>query len=53
MDILQCFIDYKFNVILAKNYLRNIKDYENSELLIRNLYTKSRKYIYLYYIAEY
>ena len=53
MDILRYFIEHKFNVIEAKNYLKNSKNYDIFEILIRNIYTKARKYIYLYYIAEY
>lgn len=53
MDTLRCFIDYKFNVNEAKNFLKNTRRYEISEIHIRNIYTKARKYIYLYYIAEY
>ena len=53
IDIFRCFMDYKFNIQEAMNFLRKTKHQEISEKFIRNFYNKMRKYIYLYYILEY
>ena len=53
IEVLRCFIDYKFNSKEAKNYLGNTKNIIISENIIKKIYNKIRKYIYLYYTLEY
>ena len=53
MKVLKCFFDFNFNAQEARNYLVNTIGYTISNKIISNIYTKIRKYIYLYYIVEY
>ena len=53
MEIIKCFFDFNFNEKEVHNYLVNTKTYTISNKIITNFDTKIRKYIYLYFIAEY
>ena len=53
IEIFKCFIEFKFNVTAAYNYLRNTRHINLSEAFVRKVYDKIRKYIYYYYLLEY
>lgn len=53
MEILKCFIEFKFNCKEEPNYLCNINHYTVREKFIRDFYTAIREAIYKYYVIQY